>query len=75
MFNARLTKLRLLQERALRAMIEAEDVAREKRVAWEKLWLEYLDEAERSGLCRFCLKPQNEGAHDGPDHMAIAAVA
>lgn len=73
MFNARLTKLRLQQERAKRAMDAAEEFAYEKRVEYERVWLEYLDEAERSGLCRFCLKPANEGEHTGPEHVAIAA--
>lgn len=71
--NVRLTKLRLQQERAKRELHAAEDLAYEKRIAFERVWLMYLDEAERSGLCRFCLKPANEGEHVGPDHIAVAA--
>lgn len=74
MFNPKLTKLRILQERAGRELRAAEKVRYEKRLVWEKLWLAYLDEAEVNGLCRFCLKPINEGRHEGPDHMTQAAA-
>lgn len=74
MFNLKLTKLRILQERAKREQAAAEEVAYEKRVAFERVWIEYLNEAERNGLCRFCLKPRNEGSHEGNDHVAIGAV-
>lgn len=74
MQNFLLTKLRLKQERAYREMREAQELAYQKRMVWERVWLEYLDEAECSGLCRFCLKPKNEGKHEGGSHMALAAA-
>jgi hypothetical protein len=84
-YSAELTKLRILQKQAAvklrlaeqtrdRIIEEAEQSVYEKRREWEKVLLKYLDEAERQGLCRFCLKPLNEGTHDGVDHIAMAVA-
>lgn len=68
----KLTKARLKQERAHKVYARAEAVALKARLEWEYLWFDYLDEAERQGLCRVCLQPENAGCKD---HILLAAAS
>lgn len=73
--STELTKLRLIHDRLQREHEAAEAAALEARQAWERAQIAYLNQAEREGLCRSCLKPRAEGSHDGYDHIVLADSA
>lgn len=74
--NPSLTKLRIQADRARRTYDAVEKSARQAiyqaQLAWQNADKTYLDEAERQGYCRICLRLRSEGNHDGPDHIVIA---
>lgn len=75
MISAKLLKVHRLQAKLRKEKDEAFTAYHAKRMAWNQAWLDYLDEAERCGVCRYCLLPLSEGKHEGEDHTEFATPA